>query len=211
MTAYRYIRFLIITCALMLILAGCFGTSPNSRFYTLTPQENRSTPESTMLDTAVAIGPVTIPDYLDRRQIVTRSGQNEIVLAEFDLWGGSLADEITSVLVTNLSDRLNSMHISVFPWRFAPLANLRKVYRIPVNISRFDGTLGERVDLDAMWTVFVKGEKSEEAVLTKETTITEAISGKSYEALVAAMGMAVEKLGKEIADSVAVQRNRKHN
>jgi len=211
MAAKRYINFLLIICVLTAILAGCFGTSPNSRFYTLAPQENRSAPESTMLDTAVAIGPVTIPEYLDRRQIVTRSGQNEIVLAEFDKWGGSLADEITSVLVANLADRLNSMHVAVFPWRFAPLANLRTVYRIPVNVVRFDGTLGDKVVLNAMWTVFVKGEKREEAVLTKESTVTEAVRDKSYESLVVAMGKAVEKLGKEIADSVAAQRNRKQD
>jgi uncharacterized lipoprotein YmbA len=209
MAAKRCIHFLFIICVPTAILAGCFGTSPNSRFYTMAPQENRSAPESTLTDTGVAIGPVTIPDYLDRRQIVTRSSRNEIILAEFDKWGGSLADEITGVLVVNLAGRLNSMHVAVFPWRFAPLVNLRTVYRIPVNVVRFDGTLGDKVVLNAMWTVFVKGEKREEAVLTKESTITEAVNGKSYEALVAAMGKAVEKLGKEIADSVAAQRNRK--
>lgn len=211
MAAKRYIHVLLIICVLTAILAGCFGTSPNSRFYTLALPENRSAPVSAGLDTAVAIGPVTIPDYLDRRQIVTRSGRNEIVLAEFDRWGGSLGDEITSVLVANLADRLNSMHVAVFPWRFAPFANLRTVYRIPVNVVRFDGTLGDKVVLNAMWTVFVKGEKREETVFTKESTVTEAVRDKSYEALVAAMGKAVEMLGKEIADSLAAQRNRKQD
>ena len=211
MAAKRYINFLLIICVLTAILAGCFGTSPNSRFYTLAPQENRSAPETTMLDTAVAVGPVTIPDYLDRRQIVTRSGQNEIVFSEFDRWGGSLEGEITRVLAANLANRLNSIHVAVFPWRFIPPANVRTVYRIPVNIARFDGTLGDKVVLNAMWTVFVKGAKLEETVLTKETTITEEVRDKSYEALVAAMGKVVERFGKEIAESVTVQQNREHH
>jgi uncharacterized lipoprotein YmbA len=202
MTTKHCIFFLLIACGLTAPLAGCFGTSPTSRFYTLAPLENRNAPPATGLDTVVSIGPVTIPEYLDRKQVVTRSGGNEIFLAEFDRWGGSLDGEITRALVAGLADRLNPRHIAVFPWRSTPIAHARMVYRIPVSISRFDGALGEKVVLDATWEVFVKGEKHEECLLAKETTITEKVDGKSYDALVAAMGKAVEKLAKEMSDGV---------
>jgi uncharacterized lipoprotein YmbA len=203
MTAKRFILFLFIICGLPSVLTGCFGTSPDSRFYTLTPVENRNASLTTSPDAAVIVGPITIPDYLDRRQIVTRSGQNRIVLAEFDRWGGSLDGEIMRVLVASLADRLVSRRIAVFPWKFAPLAEARTVYRIPVSVARFDGTPGEKVVLNAAWEVFVKGDKQEESLFTTESVITEEIKGKGYEELVAAMGKAVEMLGKEMADSVA--------
>ena len=202
MTTKRCIFFLLIAAGLTAALAGCFGTSPNPRFYTLAPLENRNAPLSTGQDTAVMTGPVVIPDYLDRKQIVTRSGRNEIVLAEFDQWGGSLEEEISRALVTDLAVRLSSMGITVLPWRSPLLAKARTVYRIPVTVTRFDGTLGKTVVLNAQWGVFIKGEKREEGLVAKESTLTEEVPDKSYEALVAAMGKAVKGLGKEIADCV---------
>ena len=145
MRAKRCFLFLAVVCGLAATVAGCFGTSQSSRFYTLTPPADRSGLGSTGLDTAVVIGPVTIPDYLDRRQIVTRSGRNEIVLAEFDRWGGSLDGEITRVLVAGLADRLNSAHIAVFPWSSTPLCQgTGRCTGFPSALPGFDGTLERR-------------------------------------------------------------------
>lgn len=202
MTAKRFTIHLLIVCFLPAVLGGCFGRSPSPRFYTLTPPESGGTPEPAGLETAVAIGPVTIPDYLDRKEIVTRSGRNEIALAEFDRWGGPLEGEISRVLVAALAARLSPARIAVFPWRSVYLANARTVYRIPVTVARFDGTPGEKVVLTAVWGVFVRGEKRETGLHAKESTVTEAVGDKSYGALVAAMERAVERIGKEMADSV---------
>lgn len=202
MATQRFILVLLVVCGLSAALAGCFGTSPSPRFYTLIPRESGRAPDSAGLETAVEIGPVTIPDYLDRKQIVTRSGRNEIVLAEFDRWGGSLDEETSRALAADLAARLRSMRIVVLPWRSPLLAKARTVFRIPVTVTRFDGTLGKTVVLNAQWGVFVKGEKREEGLVAKESTLTEEVPDKSYEALVAAMGKAIEGLGKEIADCV---------
>jgi uncharacterized lipoprotein YmbA len=211
MTIKRCVVFLLIVCGLTVLLSGCFGTSPPSRFYTLAPLENRGASLNARPDAVVVVGPVSIPDYLDSRQIVTRSGRNEIVLAEFDRWGGSLDGEITRVLAACLADRLASGRIAVFPWRSAPLADVRTTYRIPVSVARFDGTPGVQVVLNAGWEVFEKSDGQEKSLFTTESTITAEIEGKGYEALVAAMGNAVERLGKEMADRVAeviVKKNR---
>jgi uncharacterized lipoprotein YmbA len=202
MAAERCFLFMIIICGLAVTLTGCFGTSQSSRFYTLASPADKSGQGSTGLHMAVVIGPVTIPDYLDRKQIVTRSGRNEIVLAEFDRWGGTLDGEISRVLVAGLADRLNSLNIAVLPWSSTPPYTVKTLYRIPVSVTGFDGTLGGKVVLQAAWTVLVKGEKKEEAIIARESTITEEVRGKSYEALVAAMGKAVERLGEEISDSL---------
>ena len=201
MATQRFILVLLIICGLSATFAGCFGSSPSPRFYTLVPPESERVSETTGLDTAVGIGPVTIPDYLDRKQIVTRSGRNEIFLAEFDQWGGSLEEEISRALVTDLAVRLSSKGITVLPWRSPLLAKSRTVYRIPVTVTRFDGTRWEKVVLNAQWGVFIR-EKREEGLLAKESTLTEEVPDKSYEALVAAMGKAVKGLGKEIAECV---------
>lgn len=197
------IRFLLLACCLSPILAGCLGgTSPPSRFYTLAPLETRSSQPAMEQNTLMALGPVTLPDYLNRRQIVTRSGQNELIIAEFDRWGGTLDDEITRSLVANLSARLAPANISVFSWQTMPLGVMVASYRVPVGISRFDGIPGESVVLSARWGIFAKKERAEDSLLVKEATITEKVDGQSYDALVAAMQRALDRLGKEMADSI---------
>lgn len=204
MNQKQYTIFLLIASAFLVIFGGCFGTSPPSRFYTLTPLETRKPSVNTGLDVAVMVGPVRIPDYLDRRQIMTRSGRNELVLAEFDRWGGSLDGEISRVLVAGLGEHLAPMSIAVLPWRSSSLADARRIYRIPITVSRFDGTPGESVVLNAGWSVTVKEAKQEETLLVRESTITEEVRGKDYGALVAAMGRAVDRLGKEISDNIII-------
>jgi uncharacterized protein len=191
------------------LLAGCFGTSPPARFYTLTPQDQSGTPSATPSITTVSIGPVDIPGYLDRRQIVTRSGRNEIVLDEYHRWGGVLGDEIAGLLASDLSKRLVPAGFAVAPWRSATAGDARTNYRIQVRITRFDGSLGGSVVLNASWTLSRQRDNKEEAVLATESSITVEVGGKSYEALVAAMGTAVEKLGSEMAAGVTATASKK--
>lgn len=211
MNQKKYAIFLLFSSAFLAVFSGCFGPSPTSRFYTLTPVETRKPSVNTGLDVAVLVGPVTIPDYLDRRQIMTRSGRNELHLAEFDRWGGSLDGEITRVLIAGLGERLAPIRIAVLPWRSSSLTDARRIYRIPINVIRFDGTPGETVILDAAWVVAVKEAKQEETLLATESTISEEVRGKDYGALVAAMGRAVDRLGKEIADSLSQLNDQRKN
>jgi len=184
------------------VLGGCFGTSPSSRFYTLTPRESRGISAAQGVDVVVRVGPVGIPSYLDRRQIVTRNGRNGIEIAEFERWGGDLDDEILRLLVNDLAERLAARGIAVVPWRSTDLFEASTVYRIPFSIDRFDGVPGETVVLNASWAVVMKKDKQENVLIARESTISEAVGGKGYDALVAAMGKAVERLAGEMGEAI---------
>jgi hypothetical protein len=184
------------------LLSACFGSSPSSRFYTLTPHESSDISAAEGMEVVVKVGPISIPSYLDRRQIVTRNGRNGIEIAEFERWGGSLDDEMTRLLVNGLSEQLAGKGIAVAPWRSITLAETPAVYQVPVSIERFDGVLGENVVLNATWAVVMKKDKQENVLKVRESTIRQAVEGKGYNELVAAMGKSVERLGKEIADNI---------
>lgn len=184
------------------LLGGCFGSSPSSRFYTLMPDETRGISADKIMEVVVRVGPVSIPSTPDRRQIVTRNGRNGIEIAEFERWGGTLDDEIMRLLVHELSARLSDRGIAVVQWRSFTLAEAPTVYRIPLSVERFDGVLGGTVVLNATWTLVEKKDKREKVLMARESTITEAVAGKDYDALVAAMGTAVRDLGKEMADGI---------
>ncbi len=192
----------LLACAMFLALTGCLGSSRPSRFYTLAPLQVRDAPASSPTDATLAVGPLEIPDYVDRQQIVTRTGANELVVAEFDRWGGSLDNQITASLVATLRDRLVSQQIAVAPWRSALLSG-GAAYRVAVSVSRFDGIPGQSVVLQGRWQLTAQ---SGESLGMREATVTEKIDGAGYDALVAAMQRALVRFGQQMADTVAAAK-----
>ena len=176
-------------------LGGC-GTSPNSRFYTLTslpPPEKPGDAKNGGKDVVVGLGPVSIPDYLDRPQIAIRSSRNELVLGEFDRWAGSLRSDVARVLMENLSTLMAADAVSVVSWR----QGIPSDFRVAVDVSRFDIRSGKDVILKVQWVVFSKDGKG--VLLMKESEIVEPLTGAGYESAVDCMDRALEALGREIA------------
>ena len=184
------------------LITGCLGSSRPSRFYTLAPLQVRDDASSIAVDETLAIGPVEVPDYVDRQQIVTRTGANELVVAEFDRWGASLENEVSGSLVATLRERLGSKSIAVAPWRSGVLSG-GPTYRAAVSVSRFDGTPGQSVVLQSRWELIARGGGTEQSLGVRETTISEKIEGEGYDALVAAMQRALVRFGQQMADSIA--------
>jgi uncharacterized lipoprotein YmbA len=189
--------------SLAVALAGCIGTSRPSRFYTLAPLEAQETPVLDGTNPPLAIGPVEIADYLDRQEIVTRTGKNELVIAELDRWGGSLEHEITGSLVATIAERLAPRKMVVFPWKPVAMVPVTDAYRASISISRFDGVLGRSVVLHGRWELCVERGAREKSLLAKAATVSEKVDGSDYESLVAAMQRALVRFGEAVADSVA--------
>ena len=72
-------------------------------------------------------------------------------------------------------------------------------YRIEVRVDRFEGTLGDSVLLKAQWEVF---DKDRSLILKKESRISEQMNGSNYDALVAAMSSALERLSRDISGGI---------
>src|SRR2546422_9243076 len=101
-----------------LLLAGCMGLGRHSdptKFFTLTPlpgsagSEHAGDPGPLSL----GLGPILLPGYLDRAQLVTRVGPNEVRFAPFDRWAEPLAESFGRTLQQDLlgvlgADRVRS-------------------------------------------------------------------------------------------------------
>lgn len=180
-----------------IVFAGCAGSDP-ARFYTLhsffDTAGRRPAPDGQGL--AIGIGPIEIPDYIDRPQIVTRTGHNEIMRADFDRWGGSLRPEILRVLTDNLSFLLPGRQVSAYPWNNI----IQPGIQVPVTIDRFDGRLGEAVVLRARWMIIKPHGK--EAPIKRESDIREPADKAGYSGLVTAHSRALERLSIEMAEAL---------
>lgn len=189
----------LILIALLVVWSGC-TSSPHTRFYILTAPDTQDQETKASADKrcfSLGIGPIHIPDYLDRPQIVTRTTANEISLAEFDRWSESLKDNISRVLAKNLSHLLCTKTIVVFPWREVTPID----YRIEIQILRLDGSLGGNVFLEASWMIFSGDGKK--MLLAQKSSFTETTDGKDYNFLVAAQSRALRHLSKEIAEAIS--------
>jgi len=142
------------------------------------------------------VGPINIPDYLDRQPIVTTSRQHKVKLAEFDRWAGSLKDDFSRVLSENLSILLSTNRVCLFPWRGSVAID----YQVEVEVIQFDGELGGNVLLIARWAVF--GGKDNKVFIMKKTSFTEPAGAQGYEAMVAAQSRALMHLSRDIAVAV---------
>ena len=194
-------RALFTLALFVVILTGC-ARSPSPKFYQLNPVQNTTSvtgdgsPDQRQV---IAIGPVRIPDYLDRPQIVTRSGKNELKLSEFDRWAGSLESDVVRVLVENISALLPADQFSVTRWSTYSESRAPSAYRVEVRVDRFEGTLGGSVSLRAQWGLY---DKDNGLLLKRESVINVHANDSSYGALVEAMSGTLERMSRDIADGI---------
>ena len=180
--------FLLLPC-----LFACAGTPP-PRFYVLSAGVDSQIKSSEGL--SVGVGPIKIPDYLDRLQLVTRSNVNTLVLADFDRWGEPLQSGFPRVLSENLGKLLDTESVAVYPW---PSSN-KMDYQVTVEVVRFDGAMGGDVVLEARWAL--TSESGKRLHVREISTVSEPVKENSYEALVAAQSRALAGLSRKIAAAV---------
>jgi hypothetical protein len=145
---------------------------------------------------AVGIGPIRLPQYLVRQEIVTRTAANKIEVAELDLWGGSLQDDFSRNLMENLAFLLADNRVSLYL-----LPTVGKVdFRVAIDIIRFDGSRGGDVELITNWAI--REGQGNKVVRGQNSRIQEATGGESYEAMVGGMSRALGRLSREIGQGI---------
>jgi hypothetical protein len=182
-----------------LLFIGCRSTPPPTAFYTLTAvtkAETAGQSSAPLRDLGIGIGPVQIPEYLDRPQVVTRTAPDKVTLSEFNRWGGSLRHDFPRVLAENVAALLGTERVLAYPWG----DRLDPVYRVALHVQQFDGALGGGAVLRVTWIVTGREEKTPLAV--RKSDIQETVSGNDYDALVAAQSRAVAALSREIAEEI---------
>jgi uncharacterized protein len=204
---FRYITYTLVS-TLVVLFYGCMGKSQPSRFYALSPinaPAETKTEASVEPRTVIELSTVDIPDYLNRPQLVTRNGQNELNVAEYDRWAGSFNSDIVTVLAENLSTLLSRDGIAVVSADW----NIPLNYRLAVDIRRFDIMPNDTLLLKAEWTL--AGNHDKTAHLLREVSFSEPINGTDYPARVAAMSRTMERLSREMASTIRYEIQKQKN
>lgn len=187
---FRILGIFILVCS----LTGCIGgTSQKSSYYVFTASEKPVSMQDPASEIYIGVGPVKIPEFLDRPEVVTRQGKNSLFVNDFHRWGDSLESQTTYVLTENLSALLNTYTVITYPWEkpFTP------EYQLHVDFRRFDGELGGSLTLEAMWWL-VKID-DDKRIITRRTSITMPAGNGSVDAYVSSQNIALERLSRKIA------------
>ena len=178
-------------------LTGCAST-PKSNFYTLSSGAALERSE-TKTQYSIAIGPLTVPDIIDRPQIVTRSGPNQVQIAEFERWASPVRSEISRAIADNVMQQLDGAYV----YMYTQYVSSNPDYQVLVEVQRFDSKLGDAVSVEALWAV---RPAQGGAVKNGHSVVREATKGDGYDALVSAYGRALTAVSRDIAEAIRSTR-----
>ena len=168
----------------LFIVSAC-ASPPRERFYTLDAPEP---PVAADGAPSISVGPVSIPEMVDRPQLVVRVRANEVVLTEQERWAEPLRGAITRVVAANLAAALGA--------RVAPQRNGDADYRVILDVQRFES--GDEALIDAAWTVVPRnGERRSGRSVAREKP-----QRMQYDSLAAAHSAALAAISREIAAAI---------
>lgn len=172
------------------LAAGCLGPrSDPSAFFLLSPAP---APEgATPVPVALGIGPVSIPAYLDRPELVVRVDENQITLAGADRWAEPLGDNIVRTLEENLGGLLPGSSYVDYPWFESESPD----YAVSLDVHRFEVDVAGTVVLEAEWWL----RDRDGAVDGGSARIMESAAGAERVDGVAAQSRALAELSRRIA------------
>ncbi|TDN58948.1 PqiC family protein [Paraburkholderia sp. BL10I2N1] len=136
--------------ALLLGLAAC--ASEPVHYHTLLAPSAGTSPQQPV-DFLIDVLSVGIPSNLDQAQLVVRQGTNGVTVLDGERWASPLGDEVHGALSAELTQRLGTQNIAGLPQPSG-----KPVMRIKVQIRRFDAWPGQRVQLDANWSLGLAGD-----------------------------------------------------
>ena len=187
-----------------LLATGCAFSAARhdpTTFFTLAPVTPDGDVAAGSWDVAVGVGPVGLPGYLDRPQLVRRVGANELRLAPVARWAEPLREGIPRALQQDLAAMSGARYVALYPWSSIARLDLA----VAVDVLRFEPNAENEVELAARWSVreTVRGH----VLTTRESRVVEPVEGKGNGAEVAALSRALGKLATEIAAALHETRS----
>jgi len=202
--------------AAMAVLAGC-GSSPPVRYYTLmTPPAAPAAPAGAGAGYAIEVLPVSVPAQVDQPQLMLRAEGSQLQAQYSDRWSAPLPDELRDALSDALTRSLGVPDVrGVLPLPGTP------VWRVRVDVQRFEAAATGEAVLEATWRVSPQDTTPQAAALLCRTRIDipvgsvagaaqgdgadDAAAGRAAGQVVLAQQRAVVLLGGTVASAIRTQ------
>ena len=145
---------------------------------------------------SVLVGPVEIPGYLDRPQIVKIGAENRLLLSETNRWAEPLDTAMERVIAQDISIRSRGK-FSAHPFCLDTFSRGHNAgYRVTVICYGFEEHAGRLVLLNAEWTVSVPGQNK--PLAEKRANFIAHVKGADMKDTISAMNNALDQLSAAI-------------
>jgi uncharacterized protein len=188
---------LTVSCMLILVFSGCRSITPPVSYYILNPTTAGLTlpadadgnPTQT-----VGINPIELPGYLNRVQMVIRTGPNQLDVSSSHRWADYPDRMVQQVLGENLNILMAGTQVYTSPWP----AGFKPDVTVDVTFLDLIGTTDKKMLLSAVWTI--NGGDSPSS--SHRTTFSETVSSMDFDDLAAAHSQALETLSRDISETL---------
>jgi uncharacterized lipoprotein YmbA len=185
------------SCALIIVFSGCRSITPSVSYYILNSLTAGSTSpvdadgKRTM---TVGIDPIELPGYLNRVQMVKRTGPNQLEISSYHRWADYPDRMIQRVLGENLQILMADARVFSAPWP----VGLKPDVTVNLTFLELIGTTDKKMLLCAAWTITGDGDRS----ASHRTSLSETIAGTGFDDLAAAHSRVLEALCSEVAHAL---------
>jgi uncharacterized lipoprotein YmbA len=175
-------------------LGGCFRSGKPDHFYMLRAVAVPARAAPAGGGPLVGLGPIRIPAYLDRPQIVTAASGQEYRLSDEHRWAERLDDNIARVSAQNLSAYIPSDRIVPHPWPREP----KPVVQVAINIQELHLDPVGEVRMSALWTL----RYGKEQAFNRQFSCRLPASSADYALMVEAESQCLARLNRDIANAI---------
>ncbi len=192
-------------CLCCLVLCGCSllgRPGPPPSYFLLCPEakvpasglQGKEPPKQGKVP--VIVGPVEIPAYLDRPQVVRFTGPNKLHVSQSARWAEPLDGAVERVIAANLQG-LGNGALDVLPFsRNVSLGPGGQGLRILLNIYSFEQRPDGKVVLDVWWCLVPKDKI--QRVAERREYLSSSLPAKTTGDMAAAMSRLLYRLSKDI-------------
>ena len=185
------------TVVLTLLLSGCIRDSRPVQFYMLNADSGVA--DTVRVSAAsqgpvIGLGPIRIPEYLNRPQMIVAIADNQYRLSEDHRWAEPLDQNISLALFKALPRQLGTDRIVRFPWSQRQVID----YQVGIDILEFNVDANGQNRLIAQW--FVK--RKDKPTIDKRSVYQSPASTTDHAVMVKAQSQCLTKLGQEIAGTL---------
>lgn len=144
----------------------------------------------------IGVGPVKIPEYLDRPQMVTKNKAGVLTFDEFNRWGESLGLGMARLIREDLTATLPGATLTMYPGN----PSMTDKYQVVLEVVQLDSELDKNVFLVVQWTI-IDVQKAK-MVFIKKSAFTQPVLPQTYLGLASTVSTVCASLSAQIAEAL---------
>ena len=187
-------RIVAMWLAMLATACSLGGGGVKETFYVLSGPEGAAPADSPGAP-AVYVGPVAVPESVDRSAMVLQNSANQVDVSDEHRWAEPVKTAIPRVIAENLMRLLNTPRVMAS--RAGPVTDVD--YRVALEVQRFESSLSQGATVEVLWTITGKRAK---APVTGRSSEREPATSPTPEGVAAAHSRALARVAQDIAAAI---------